>query len=88
MTTGIKTALGMGGYFGSPAQAEDRRDGIRQGAQVWWNTTPPLLGTIEHIRQDDDGDPWFSLSFSDHKDVWAQRDEILPFPALLRKQAE
>jgi hypothetical protein len=73
-------AMGMRGYVGSPAAAEDRAMGVKIGARVRWLVTgPEMIGTITAIECDGDGDPWFTLTFdNDHKDVRVERSEIAP----------
>lgn len=76
-------ATGMRGYRGSPAEQEDREFGIKPGGRVHWLVLPcDLIGTITEVEIDDDGDPWFHLTFDDdvgHKDVRVERSEIAPF---------
>ena len=70
-------AMGMSGYRGSPAEKNDRKDGIKVGGTVEWRVWPEnLVGKITEMKIDEDGDPWFLLQFDEHKDVWAQREEI------------
>ncbi len=77
----LDTAFGAGRYHGSPAELDDRREGIKTGGRVLWKVTPgPLEATITGIETDEDGDPWFHLTFDGdaHKDVRVERDEIMP----------
>lgn len=73
-----ESAMGMGSYISSPAAADDRREGIKLGGTVYWNVEPELKkAVITNIRIDDDGDPWFTLTFDDdHKDVEVERSEL------------
>lgn len=73
-----ESAMGMRGYSGSPAERYDRAAGLKVGGQCWWLVEPgPLKATITDIRMDEDGDPWFSLTFNGgHKDVEVEREEI------------
>jgi hypothetical protein len=72
-------AMGMGGYRGSPAEQDDRAQGIKVGGRAYWNVAPgPLKANIIALHEDAEGDPWFSLSFdSDHKDVRVRRSELM-----------
>lgn len=90
-------ALGMADYRGSPAEREDREAGIKIGGRVRWLVEPELIGTITAIEIDEDGDPWFYLTFDDkseddwHKDVRVERSDIAPmsdFQAFLSTIAE
>lgn len=79
--------MGMRGYLGSPAEREDRGQGIKVGGRVRWLATSAfepdeLIGTITEIEIDDDGDPWFHLTFDgDHKDVRVEHSEIAALQA-------
>ena len=71
--------MGMRGYRGSPAEREDRAEGIKVGGQVRWLVWPKeLVGIIRKIEFDADGDPWFHLTFENHKDIRAEWSEIAP----------
>lgn len=81
----IKTAMGSGGYRGSPAEAEDREEGIKLNGYVVWLATGDPVGKITAIDIDADGDPVFTLEFaSDDKPVHAYRDEIKPYKSYLQ----
>lgn len=72
-------AMGMRGYRGSPAEKEDRSLGLVVGGKCRLNADGRPVGVIDHIEVDNDGDPWFHLSFSaTDKPVRVERDEVLP----------
>ena len=69
--------MGMRGYRGSPAENCDRAAGIKVGGECMWLVHPePKRAKIIDLRVDEDGDPIFTLSFDDHKDVDVEREEI------------
>lgn len=72
--------MGMRGYRGSPAEAEDRKLGIRVGGTCRWLAEGAPLAKIDRIEIDNDGDPWFHLSFPETEDkpIRVERSEIIP----------
>lgn len=93
--TAFETAMGMRGYSGSPAQKEDRENGIKVGGICNWLAEDPSkpgvmpvarITAIEII----DGDPWFDLTLigddSDHKPLCVEREEITPYKGYLQWQ--
>lgn len=79
-----ETAMGMGGYRGSPAEADDRTQDIKVGGKCAWKAEGFPIADIVGFRQDDAGDPQFELQFvgefADHKNVWADRNELIALP--------
>jgi len=74
-------AMGMHGYTGSPAEAEDRAMGLKPGGRCLWLAEGDPEATISRVEVDADGDPVFHLTFAaelEHRDVHATRDEIAP----------
>lgn len=76
----VGVSTGSNGYRGSPAEKEDRQEGIKVGGRVRWLVTgPALVGTIDQIEIDDAGAPWFHLTFEEnHKPVRVDRAAIAP----------
>ena len=61
-----ETAMGMGGYRGSPAERDDRKQGIVIGGRVMWGVLGDAIpATITAITIDEAGDPRFTLTIED-----------------------
>lgn len=72
-----ETAMGLGDYIGSPAEQDDRANGIKIGGRVFWVAEGSPIATITSRRIDENGDPMFTLEFEDdHKPVEAGRTEV------------
>ena len=79
-TEAFFTAIGSNGYRGSSAEQEDRAVGLKRGGKCIWLAGDKPVCDILDVQIDDDGDPWFLIGNmhdgSDHKNIWARRNEI------------
>jgi hypothetical protein len=69
--------MGMGGYRGSPAEREDRAEGIKADGEAYVKGLD-LKGRITGMTIGDDGEPKFTLEFEDqgHGPVTVGREDL------------
>lgn len=67
-------------YTGSPEEARDQAQGLVSGGMCQWLAEGDPTAMILSVHEDADGDAVFHLTFpdTDHKDVDAWRNEIVP----------